>query len=201
MATGTDYEIEASADGRSRRSERSRATIVGAMLELVGEGTPAPTAQQVAERADVGVRTVFRHFSDMETLFAAMNDRLLREAAGLFVSEVQTGPVGDRIDALVTRRAKILGFFEPYHRADQALRSRSPFLQQQHRRSIDKLRADLERWLPEIKKLDADTRSALELALSFEAWERLRTDQRLGVRRAQNVLRRMTHALLSDLAR
>ena len=57
MATSTDLPT----DGRIQRSERSRETIVQAMLDLIGEGTLSPTAQQVAVRADVGVRTVFRH--------------------------------------------------------------------------------------------------------------------------------------------
>ena len=47
-------------DGRVQRSERSREAIIRAMLDLIGEGIASPTAQQVALRADVGVRTVFR---------------------------------------------------------------------------------------------------------------------------------------------
>ncbi len=89
MATHTDL----ATDGRIQRSERSRTSIVQAILELIGEGSLSPTAQQVAERADVGVRTVFRHFSDMETLFATMNDRLVAEVDSLFVEKVQTGPM------------------------------------------------------------------------------------------------------------
>ena len=59
------------------------------MLEPIGEESLSPTALQVAERADVGVRTVFRHFSDMDTLFAAMNQRLSDEVEMPFGEEVQ----------------------------------------------------------------------------------------------------------------
>ena len=52
-------------DGRRLRSERSRQAIIDAMMELIGEGNLVPTAQQASERAGVGIRTVFRHFSDM----------------------------------------------------------------------------------------------------------------------------------------
>jgi AcrR family transcriptional regulator len=50
-----------------QRGARNRAAIVAALLELVGEGELEPTAEQVAERACVGTRTVFRHFADMES--------------------------------------------------------------------------------------------------------------------------------------
>ena len=65
-----------SPDGRALRSERSRQVIIDAMLELVGEGNLVPTAQQVAERAEVGIRTVFRHFSEMESLYSTADKRL-----------------------------------------------------------------------------------------------------------------------------
>ena len=49
---------------------------IDALQELVHEGVLVPTAQTVAERAGVGIRTVFRHFDDMETLFATMDLQL-----------------------------------------------------------------------------------------------------------------------------
>ena len=59
-------------DGRRKRSQTSRDKIVAAMLALVEEGAITPSAEQVATRARVGLRTVFRQYSDMETLYAAM---------------------------------------------------------------------------------------------------------------------------------
>ena len=97
MATITQFPT----DGRIQRSERSRTAIVQAMLELIGEGSLSPTAQQVARRADVGVRTVFRHFSDMETLFSTMNEQLKAEVDSLFIEEVQEGSFSERVEALI----------------------------------------------------------------------------------------------------
>ena len=59
-------------DGRRRRSLDSRARIVEAMLELARQTGSAPSAEQVAQRAGVGLRTVFRHFQDMESLYSEM---------------------------------------------------------------------------------------------------------------------------------
>ena len=190
-------------DGRIQRSERSREAIVGAMLELIGEGILQPTAQQVAERADLGVRTVFRHFSDMDTLFRTIDDELRHEAAPLFVETPQPGSLAERIDGLVARRIEIFTLLGPYMRASAIQRWRSAFLQQAYERSLRIFRRDLQRWLPEVEGEGADpaTVDALELALSFEAWDRLRMTQKLGVRRTTSVMRRMVVTLMAGTVR
>ena len=58
-----------SADGRHSRSIATRKRIVAGFIELIAEGSVSPTAEQVAQRAGIGLRTVFRHFDDMETLY------------------------------------------------------------------------------------------------------------------------------------
>ena len=177
-------------DGRTQRSERSRTAIVQAMLELIGEGSLSPTAQQVAERADVGVRTVFRHFSDMETLFSTMNEQIKGEVESLFIEKVQTGPYEQRVDGLIERRMEIFTSLAPYIRSSTLQRWRSAFLQAEHERTIRTLRVDLRRWLPEIESLPTEVGDALELIVSFEALNRLRVDQHLTLRRTVAVLRR-----------
>jgi AcrR family transcriptional regulator len=198
MATSSEFESDGPIDGRVQRSERSREAIVQALLELVGEGVLEPTAQQVAERADVGVRTVFRHFSDMDTLFAAMNERVTNAVSDLFVEENQAGSISERIEALIERRAKIFGIVEPYRRAQAVQRSRSAFLREEQQRTNKILRTDLLRWLPEVSSFDDEVAEALELALSLESWERLRFDQRLGAKRSQSVIRRIVFALIPE---
>lgn len=186
-------------DGRMKRSERSREAIVQAMLDLIGEGTPLPTAQQVAARADVGVRTVFRHFSDMDTLFATMHERMKAEIERLFVDAVQTGPIESRVRGLLDARLQLFERTAPYSRSARHQRFRSAFLREQHERNVRDLRRDLRRWLPEIERADAAVAEGLELALSFEAWDRLRVDQRLGARRTRDTLERLVEGLIAAL--
>ncbi len=56
-------------DGRRRRTHDSQRRIVDALLSLVEDGHASPSAELVAERAGVGLRSVFRHFSDMDNLY------------------------------------------------------------------------------------------------------------------------------------
>ena len=63
-----DVRDDVEEDGRRQRSSRSRERIVHAMIELIRAGEMSPAAARVAEKANVGLRTVFRHFEEMETL-------------------------------------------------------------------------------------------------------------------------------------
>ena len=188
---------EASADGRQRRSERSREAIVQALLELVGEGVLQPTAQQVAEAAGVGIRSVFRHFADMDSLFAEMDARLQADAIPLLRGDPPEADSAKRAHALVLRRIAFFEKIAPFKRSGTIQRWRSEFLRSQHGTLVRALRADLLRWLPELRRAPADLVEALDLALSFEAWDRLRTDQKLGRDRARDALLRTVFALLA----
>ena len=190
---------ESQTDGRVQRSERSREAIVQAMIDLIGAGALSPTAQQVAARADVGVRTVFRHFSDMDTLLATMNERLSEQVRPLFADEVQDGPLEARVRALLDARFEILERVAPYMRSAQPQRDRSDFLQTQHEQTVRDLQRDLRHRLPEIADADSAIADGLDLALSFEAWDRLRSDQHLGARRAREAVERIVTTLVAAL--
>ena len=193
-ASGGDDERR---DGRALRSERSRQSIVRALFELVGEGILKPTAQQVAERAGVGIRTVFRHFSDMDTLYAEMSARLHQEIRPLTLEPVDAGPIEGRARQLISRRADIFERIAPYKRSADVQRWNSAFLTEDHRSFVRNLRRDLVRWLPELESADPDVASAIELATSFRAWNRLRVDQRLSARRAAQTIELTVLTLLA----
>ena len=78
-------------DGRRARRHRSRDLAVDALLDLLGEGVVRPTAQQVAERSGVSLRSIFRIFDDVESLNAAACARQLSRVRHLFVDVMPTG--------------------------------------------------------------------------------------------------------------
>ena len=201
VATGARSASELASDGRVRRGERSGQAIVEALVGLVGDGILEPTAQQVAVRAGVGMRTVFRRFSDMESLLAEMGARVEAEALPLLVGGRPSGDLTERARALVSQRATFFERIAPYKRAGNLKRWRSPVVRYRHARLVRALRADLRRWLPELRRAPAGVADALDLATSFEAWDRLRTEQRLARERAQAAVERMVLCLVAELAR
>ena len=194
---------QAASDGRLMRSERSRAGIVQALYELVGEGSLEPTAEQVAERAGVGIRTVFRHFSDMQSLFSEMDARIDAEARPLLEADSEgergSGSLLARARGLAARRAAFFEQIAPYKRAGNLKRARSNFVQSRHMGLVRGLRDDLLRAFPELADASPELRDALEMSASFEAWDRLRSDQRLSRSRAAAALERAICALAEQL--
>ena len=201
VATGARRASEPASDGRVRRGERSGQAIVEALVGLVCDGILEPTAQQVAARAGVGIRTVFRRFSDMESLLAEMGARVEAEALPLLVGGRPNGDLTERARALGGQRVAFFERIAPYKRAGNLKRWRSPVVRYRHARLVRALRADLRRWLPELRRAPAGVADALDLATSFEAWDRLRTEQRLARERAQAAVERMVLCLVAELAR
>lgn len=182
-------------DGRRQRSDLSRRKIALAMLDLLRDGESDPSADLVAERAGVGRRTVFRLFSDMEGVFremhAIMTARLTPEFAKPFAASTWRG----KLDELVERRAKAFEQMLPIKTAADARRYTSSFLKTEHRNITRMQRQALSAVLP-ANLAKGDMLEALDLALSFEAWRRLRYEQGLSVKQAQGVLLHMLRAMV-----
>jgi AcrR family transcriptional regulator len=201
MGNATKTASSPAPDGRLLRSERSRDAIVQALFDLVGDGILQPTAEQVAEQAGVGIRTVFRHFSDMESLFVAMVARLQAEALPLLRADRREGSLEARARGLVRQRVPFFERVAPYKRSASLMRWHSDFLRAQHLALARALRVDLVQWFPELEEAPADLVEALDLVTSFEAWDRLRGEQRLGRSRALAAMERGVVLLARDLAR
>jgi AcrR family transcriptional regulator len=175
-------------DGRRLRSERSREQIITAMLDLIREGDMDPAAAAVAERAGVGLRTVFRHFEDMDTLHREMvahiEAQVLPKIMAPFVSRDWRG----RLDELVPRRASVYEEILPYRVAGNLRRFSSAYLMDIYRRNTLLERTALQAILPAAIHEDARLFAALEMVTGFQAWRRLRQDQGLGPDEAEAVM-------------
>jgi len=191
-----DEEGEERLDGRALRSVRSRERILDALTELIGEGNLQPTGERVAARAGYGLRTVYRHFDDMEGLYRELQTRLESTLRPPNPEPLLEGSVGDRIADAVARRVALFERASPFLRSGASLRWRSTFLAESQAKMVRDLRQDLLRCLPEAARASAHRREAIELMTSFEAWDRLRTDQKLGRDRAQRVVEQTLRDLL-----
>lgn len=181
-------------DGRRRRSQHSRDRIVAAMMALVEEGQLNPIAEQVAERAEVGLRSVFRHFKDMESLFAEMSLRLSRQyqpALAPFVAQDWRGQLAEAIE----RRIGVFEALLPYKRAADAHRHNSPAIQETYNTTSQLMRARLRGMLPPHLKDDATAFETLDFLLSVDSWQRLRVEQKQSVASARAIVEAQVRAL------
>jgi AcrR family transcriptional regulator len=177
--------IAAPEDGRRQRSKVSRDKMVAAMIELVREGAIMPSADQVATRAQVGLRTVFRQYKDMETLYAAMLGGLSEYyqdwAAPLTAPDWQ-----GRLLEIMERRVSTYERLLPFKRAGDAHRHMSTSIEAENIRMLALMRMRLRSLVPDtVDMLKFET---LDLVASFSAWQRLRSDQNLPFEQAHDVV-------------
>jgi AcrR family transcriptional regulator len=186
---------ETAHDGRLQRSERSRQAIIDAMLELVSEGVLVPTAQQVSELAGVGIRTVFRHFSDMEELYVMSDSTVRKQYAGLFAGGDRGGSLEERTLHAVEQHAIAYESIGNTFLSSKAQLWRHQLLRKQYELTQKQIRDDLEDWLPELKSLSTGQREAIDAIASFEMWNRLRDLQGLSksasIRLINNLIQRI----------
>ncbi|MBQ74263.1 MAG: TetR family transcriptional regulator [Gammaproteobacteria bacterium] len=185
-------------DGRRLRSRDSKRKIVSAMLELVREGNIAPTAEEVAQRANVGLRTVFRRFKDMESLYAEMSVAISEQVAPIVNKALGHEEWWRNFAQLVERRLRVYEVIMPYRVAADVLKFRSDILQTRHLEIVHDERERLMSVLPPFLLEDRPLIEALQAVLSFDMWNQLRSDQELSAQQAADVVNRIISRLLPE---
>jgi AcrR family transcriptional regulator len=191
-------------DGRSMRSVRSRRAVIEAFLDLVNEGDFQPTAQALSDRSGISASTIFRLFADMETVHGEGLSIHADRVAHLLDPVPRTGPVDQRICALVEARAQVyeasagLLRFQDHNLAlsEQAKANRS--------RANDFFRAQIVEVFHDLVGAEGSMAEAeraavidsLDAFMSWNMWNRLRTDQARSVPQATALVRGWVEHLL-----
>jgi AcrR family transcriptional regulator len=190
--------IAPSSDGRRQRSERSQTAIIEAALLLMNEGTLVPTAQQIADRAGVGIRSFFRHFADMDSLFLAADDMLLSSYEALFEVDNRAGTLSERVTRSIDLYGNAFEKLRPIILCTQAQLWRSPKLRENYGWHQKRLRKELELWLPEVAELPKDRREAVHAVASFSMWNRLREFQGLSIKTSADIVTSLVNDLIAS---
>lgn len=185
-------------DGRRVRGHENRRNIIAAMLGLIGEGVISPSAEEVASRARVGLRTVFRHFEDMDRLYREISEVMNAELMPLASAPLPEGGWRERLAELAMRRSHVFEKMMPFKNAADVHRHRSDFLLAEHAQLNVIQRAILHDTLAPVLPMKGATLEALDLLMSFDSWRRLRQDQKLSVVQARNTVLRAANALLES---
>jgi AcrR family transcriptional regulator len=188
-------------DGRHARSERTRAAIADALLELLAEGRFRPTADEIADRAGVSRRSLFNHFADVDDLLETAAQRHLERIAPHIPPLPTEGSAAERVEAFT---ARITDFYErvaPTRRAAEAASHESRAIAGRIREAHRVMRASIEIvFAPELSAARPEERDVLTAALvassSFTLWDELRVRHQLAPAAALSVMRRMLLSLL-----
>ena len=192
-------------DGRVRRGERTRDSIVHALLDLLNEGVVEPTSQQIASAAGVSVRSIFQHFDDLEALYGDLARAQDERTRPWFEQLDDEGDVSARVAALARHRRELFEHISPVRHAIGSRARTSDALAARLADVDAQLRAQIERqFAPELAARRGAARTRLldviDLLWSFDSWDRLRTAQHLGAEVAARTLAGATADLLGATA-
>jgi TetR/AcrR family transcriptional regulator, regulator of autoinduction and epiphytic fitness len=190
-------------DGRTVRAERTRQALVEALLGLLDEGQPKPTAAEIAARAGVSERSVFQHFPDREALLEAVAREQYKRVVPTLVPVDSSLPLPERIEQFAQQRARLYEQIGGVRRAGLLLEHESNSVAGWLAAARQQKAAEVERvFLRELDALAADEREPLRAALvmvcSWSAWDSWRTHQRLSVARSRAALQAALQALLGE---
>lgn len=184
-------------DGRRSRTVETRKRIAAAFTALIREGHVAPTAEEVSVRANVGLRTVFRHFDDMETLYREVNGELQNTILSIIQMQYTATDWRERLQEGIAIRARLFESITPFFLTARVHRHESAVIDENIRSGVELERNVLKRLLPEHVQADAVWFEALALVLSPEAWVRLRSEQQLSVEAATAAMQLTVRALVA----
>jgi AcrR family transcriptional regulator len=174
-------------DGRTERARRSKDAIVKALLSLYKDGILVPTAQEVADCSGMGIRTVFRHFNDMEALYIA-GDKLLYTLLEDKTAPEPGSSLEQRCVQLIDLRARSCARIRPYVLAAQAQAWKYKILRSNYQKLCNVFRERMLTFIPELRQKDAAVIEAADLMLSFETWNRLRNLQKLSQKSTKAIM-------------
>jgi len=111
-------------DGRTLRRTRNRTAVIVALLDIIREGNLHPGASEIADRAGVSHRSIFRYFDDLDDLVRTAIDHALTEARPRAeIPAIGTGPLEQRISTFVDSRVAL---FQLVDGTMQLARMRAP---------------------------------------------------------------------------
>jgi TetR/AcrR family transcriptional regulator, regulator of autoinduction and epiphytic fitness len=205
---GTRGAVAAAAPAAPRvfRSDarRNRDAVVDALLALYRDGNLAPSSAEVAERAGISPRSLFRYFADIDDLCRAAVERHQAAVAPLLaLADAPGAPLAQRIEALVEQRGQL---FDAIGAVGAVSRLRAPFqpiIAGELTRGRSYLRHQVRRlFAPELAALGPErgpaALAAIDVLCSYESYQLLRHDHSLSRPRTAAALTAALDALLRE---
>jgi len=158
-----------------------------------------PSAAAIAEHAGVGLRSVFRHFEDLDTLLRELLLLTYDEVTPEFMTPLKSTNWKDQLFELVDRNVMIWERIKVPHTAGEIGRYKSQVLMDDYQRSRNLELSSIKGVLPkDINNYD-EVLMALDAAMCFSTMRRLREDRKLSIAKVKTVMTHMVKAIIKDL--
>jgi AcrR family transcriptional regulator len=175
--TATAAQVPAG-DGRRLRREQNREAVIDALLDFFAAGIYNPSSTEVATRAGLSPRSLFRYFDDIDDLHRAAADRQIQIALPLL--QLAVGPedaTAAKVEAVARSRVRLFERSGPAGRALRACAHRDELLTGELQRSRAFLAGQLsDLFAAELAELAGRADAVLEaidVLCSFESYDLL----------------------------
>jgi AcrR family transcriptional regulator len=192
-----------SSDGRLARRDRNRTAVLDAMIALFSEGDLDPSPEQVAGRAGISPRSVYRYFEDREALLRAAISHHLDGVWHLYVFRgIGEGPLEARIDTFATHRVRLYEAIGATAHATRMRAATDEILREQLELTRRALREQVEKqFAPELDAMAARARrarvAAIDAMCELEALDHYRHHRGFSTTQTEALLADAVGALLA----
>ena len=163
-------------DGRINRSKTTLNKIVAATISLLRKNNNGqiPTAQEIAVKSGVGIRTVFRHIDDMEGLIEEVNRRYLNDLESYIAkNNPKQNSKDKRIEHVIKERFYLYNTYQHVFNLTITSLNNSSAIRTGFIKFNHILRQRFEDLIPEIKMINKDKQNLIDTLISYAAWFRM----------------------------
>jgi AcrR family transcriptional regulator len=194
---------DGSGDGRTARRHRNRTAALDAAFELFSEGNVLPSIEDVAVRAGLSPRSMYRYFTDAHELHLLALARRAEVAEPLYgLDRPGEGPLAERIERVVDQRLRLYDESAPAIRMAFAMAPSLPAIRElvevRKKQLSDQLQVH---FAPEVHvqtRTDGEALLAcVDVLCQFESLEQLRVERGLSRDLTRRTLVLGLRALLS----
>ena len=187
-------------DGRIARGERTRSSIADALYELLVDGAENPSGRDIAERANVSLRSVFRHFDDIEAVYSELITRQHERVAPFLEPINKEIPLNERVEIFIENRDSMFALAAPLRRSmgtyrgvktSHTIRRAMTYL---HRAQREQIAQSFE---PELNG-NEQLLLQLEVCLSFETWNQFTSQHGLSRAATRGHLHNLVMTMLAS---
>ena len=159
-------------DGRINRSKTTLNKIVAATISLLRKNNNGqiPTAQEIAVKSGVGIRTVFRHIDDMEGLIEEVNRRYLHDLESYIAkNNPKQNSKDQRIEHVIKERFYLYNTYQHVFNLTITSLNNSSAIRTGFIKFNHILRQRFEDLIPEIKMINKDKQNLIDTLISYAA--------------------------------
>ena len=156
-------------DGRRLRAVRGKEAAIEALLNLYAEGRPYPTFSDIAERAGISERTLFRYFGSYDDFISSAAMSVFEQVRPFFTRKAVEGDLHTRLLALMDLRCKFIKQYGAMVRSVDVLSAEWTAAKQVTQRREELLIEQLSAWMGREKdSVDEDTFVVLHNLLGWQ---------------------------------